>query len=216
IRWDYLADANRKHLHDVFSSLIKLRFHPLYKDVFISGATSSSLANAFKWIRVSSASDTSDLVAVGNFDVNPQTGTVTFPTAGTWYEYLNNTLFTSTGTTQNISLQPGEYHVYVNRNLNNLNATPVTQVPWNGTDLQVNLYPNPAVSDFIMDLTIPESGTSTIELYNSSGQFIKTIYSGFLTKGSRELTVRKPVVQGGIYYIKVKTKTAVKTIKVTL
>src|SRR5436190_6933315 len=48
-----------------------------------------------------------------------QTATVTFNTAGTWYDYLNGGVFTATGSAQSITLQPGEYHVYVNRNLTN-------------------------------------------------------------------------------------------------
>ena len=51
IRWDYMADPARKHVYDLFSNLIKLRFHPWYKDAFMSNRVDYNLAGAFKWIR---------------------------------------------------------------------------------------------------------------------------------------------------------------------
>ncbi len=216
IRWDYLKDARRKELHDVFSSLIQLRFHPWYKNVFMTGTISYSLANPFKTITLSSAQDSSDLVAVGNFDVNQQTGTVTFPTAGTWYDYLQNSPFTTTGGAQSITLQPGEYHVYTNRNVRNANATPVTNVLWQGNSLQAAVYPNPVQSTFMLDLNMPDNGNTSIDLYNALGQKTGNLYNGFLSKGSHEIQLQKLNVPAGSYYIRVTTKTATKTIKLTI
>ncbi|MBK8951116.1 MAG: hypothetical protein IPM85_00935 [Chitinophagaceae bacterium] len=68
----------------------KLRFHSWYKDVFIANNTTidRSLGGAFKYLRLRSANDSSCVVMIGNFDVNAQSGSVTFPVAGTWYDYL--------------------------------------------------------------------------------------------------------------------------------
>ncbi|HEU0064248.1 MAG TPA: alpha-amylase family glycosyl hydrolase, partial [Flavisolibacter sp.] len=216
IRWDYLADPNRKHLHDEVASLINLRFNPLYKDVFITGTTTSSLGAAFKWLTVRSASDSSDLLVIGNFDVNPQSGSVTFPTSGTWYDYLNNTTFSATGSSQAFMLQPGEFHVYINRNLNNLNPLAVVNVPGNLNGLQALLYPNPAVEKFTIQLNIPESGKGTIDLFSLQGQFLKNLKTGFLYKGQQELTFKRPSLPSGTYFIKITAKSGTKTIKLTL
>jgi 1,4-alpha-glucan branching enzyme len=215
IRWDYLNDARRKSIYTTYSSLIKLRFNPWYKDAFTTGSISQSLNGAVKWIKVSSG-DTSHLIVVGNFDVNSQTANISFQTSGTWYDYLGNTTFSSTGTAQSINLQPGEFHVFVNRNVNNVVATPVIDVPWNEATLEVKAYPNPINADFTLEVKLPQSGKVTADLYNSLGQYVETLYNGFLIKGARQLAVKKPKLSKGIYYLKLNTKSITKTIPVTI
>lgn len=126
IRWDYFQNANRKQLYDVYSKLIKLRFNPLFKDVFVTNITNQNLGGYFKSIVLSANS--AKIVVIGNFDVAQQTGSVTFPTAGVWYDYLNNTTITATGNSQSFTLQAGEYHVYTNID----GAVPVTILSFEG------------------------------------------------------------------------------------
>ncbi len=126
IRWDYLQQVNRKKLHDIYSALIKLRFNATYKDAFVLNISQQSLGGAFKWIELNGT--TGKIVVIGNFDVVPQTGSVTFQNAGTWYDYLNGTTITATGSPQFFTLQPGEYHVFTNTNV----ILPVTLVSFNG------------------------------------------------------------------------------------
>ena len=126
IRWDYLQQARRKELNNVYGSLIKLRFNSLYKNLFVSNAVQQDFTEAFKTLKLSQAG--ASIVVIGNFDVVPQTSSVTFQNAGTWYDYLNNTTITATGAAQPFTLQPGEYHVFLNMNA----ALPVTLVSFTG------------------------------------------------------------------------------------
>lgn len=215
IRWDYLNDSRRKSIYTTYSKLINLRFHPWYKEAFTSGVINKDLSSAFKWIKISSASDTSDLLVVGNFDVGAQTGTVSFQTAGTWYDYLNNATFTATGSAQSITLQPGEFHVYVNRNVNNNSPTPVQNVPWNGNTLEVKVYPNPALASFTAEVNIPQSSVVIINLYNALGQQVTTLFNDFLIKGTHQLLLNRGNASSGNYYLKIATKTATKTIQLS-
>ncbi len=112
IRWDYFQQANRKKLYNVYSALNGLRKGVQFKDEFTSNASTQSLAGLFKYIILSSTPN--KLVAIGNFDVASQTSSVTFPVAGTWYDYLNGGTIAATGGSQNFTLQPGEYYVYTN------------------------------------------------------------------------------------------------------
>ncbi|MEI9806399.1 MAG: hypothetical protein WDO16_00230 [Bacteroidota bacterium] len=125
-----MLDAQRKKVYDTYSSLNKLRFHPWYKDVFIGNNISltRSLAGGFKNITIRSAADSSMICVVGNFDVTAQAGLFTFPSAGTWFDYLNGVTFSATGAAQSLALQPGEFHVYVNRNVSNIATTPVIDI----------------------------------------------------------------------------------------
>lgn len=217
IRWDYKNEARRQQVFNTYSQLNRLRNHQWYKGVFQSATIERNLGAMFKWIKLTTTGDTSDLVVIGNFDVIPQTGTVTFPTAGTWYDYFGNFIHVSTGTPQSFTLQPGEFHVYVNRNVNNVTPTPVVNVPWNGATLEARLYPNPVVNtSYAVEIKLPQSSKTTIELYNGVGQFISTVYNGFLTNGTRVVNLPALQLNKGIYFLKLKTKDQAKTIALTL
>ncbi len=106
IRWDYYQQTNRKKLFNVYSALIKLRFNPSYSGEFVSNSSSQSLSGNFRWVTMSK------IVLVGNFDVVSQTGSVTFPSIGTWTDYLDSTTKEVTNASQSFTLQPGEFHVF--------------------------------------------------------------------------------------------------------
>ena len=216
IRWDYLNDARRKSIYNTYSKLINLRFHPWYKDALMDGTVESSLGTAFKWIKLRTGNDSSDMVVIGNFDGSTQIGAVTFPVQGTWFDYLNNTTFSATGTAQSISLLPGEFRVYVNRNVNNVTTTPVSNIPWNGTAMAAKVFPNPVQMSYTLEISVPQSGNAIVELYNSNGQFLRTVHNGFLTRGSRQISLNRPTTAAGTYFLKITLKGETKTIPLTL
>ncbi len=115
IVWNYYQNPNRKALYNVYANLNKLKNNPVYLSTFTSSNISYDLSSAFKWMKISGPSLT--MMVVGNFDVGTQSGTVTFPSAGTWYSYLTTNTITATGAPQIITLQPGEYYVYTNSNI---------------------------------------------------------------------------------------------------
>ena len=209
IQWDYKTVVQRKRVYDVFSSLNKLRFHPWYKDVFLPNgiAIDQNLGGAFKWLRVRSASDTSCILVVGNFDVAAQSGSVTFPVAGTWYDYLNSGTFSATGSAQSITLQPGEYRVYLNRNLINAVVTSTGGISAANNILNAKVSPNPARSAAALDLDVPETGKVEVVLFNTVGEQVAILFSGKLAKGKQRLTITGKLanLQGGLYLLNIKT-----------
>jgi hypothetical protein len=219
IRWDYLQVAERKHLYEEFTNLNKLRFHPWYKDVFIANNINltRNLSGAFKSMIIKSANDSSMLCVVGNFDVTTQSGLVTFPTAGTWFDYLNNITFTATGTPQAITLLPGEFHVYLNRNLNGI-TTPVININDPGDALQVIVYPNPLDNASVVEMFIPEKGNVQADLWNAQGQKVANVFSGTLTKGKHTvlLSGKTNNLPPGMYLLKVETKNKIQPVKVLI
>lgn len=216
IRWDYLTQARRKHVYDEFSSLIKLRFHPWYQAAFLSNRVDQSLTGAFKWIKVTT--DTSNLLVVGNFDVAATTGTVTFQNAGTWYDYLGGTTFSATGSSQSITLQPGEFHVYINRNVTNTTTTPVSSIPINSSMLAASVFPNPVAGSFTVDVNLPQSGPVQVAVLNVLGQQSALLYDAFQTKGQHQFSFSRTAIKtkGGAYYLRVTTKEGIKTVPITV
>lgn len=126
--WEYMQDANRLQLWNVYSRLINLKLQ--YPAVFNSTAFNYDFydnGGLFRQFQIADpAANGMKVTVVANFDVVPQTRTITFQSTGTWYSFVSDG--TGTGlnggegasatistTTQSITLQPGEYHVYTDR-----------------------------------------------------------------------------------------------------
>jgi glycosidase len=220
IRWNYLQDVRRKRVYDIYSSLSKLRNHAWYKDVFTGSNINlaSNISGAFKSIIIRSALDTSELVVVGNFDVTAQTTSITFPVAGTWYDYLNGNTFTSTGSSQSITLQPGEYHIYLNRNLTNVVATPVIDIGNPPSALQLFVYPNPIDNYSIAEIYIPERGNVQLDLWNVYGQKIANVFTGTLVKGKHTIPLSDKTnnLPAGVYLLKLYAKNKTQSTKIVI
>ncbi|HEX2533934.1 MAG TPA: T9SS type A sorting domain-containing protein, partial [Chitinophagaceae bacterium] len=212
IRWDFTTDPRRKSVYHTYRRMLQLRAHPSFRNAFLAGTTSQSLAGAVKWLQLNT--DSSRMLVVGNFDVVPQTATVTFAQAGTWYGYLDSTTFTATGSAQNIILQPGEYRVYLNRNVHQLANTPVRNVPGGEAALQASAFPNPVASSCTIAFTLPRSGTVQLDLVDNNGRVLRQLQSRFYPRGThRAVFSRKELtLVPGIYFIRLRTGEQTKTI----
>jgi len=181
IRWDYLRDSARRKLHDVYASLLALRgAYPL----LANGSTSYSLTGNVKYLSVVSSGLSA--VVVGNFDVVSASGSVAFPSAGTWYDYLSPQKVQATGSQQQITLAPGEYHVYLNKDLNPadtaVNDTSTTSSPAAG--LSVAVCPNPVVSwGTTIRYSLPVAGDALLEIYSLRGARVAAIDMGSQAAG---------------------------------
>jgi len=83
IHWDYLQNANRKHIYDTWSTLIA--FKKKYP-VFNTTDFTLNVGTLTKSILLKDA--VMDVVIVGNFDVTQKTINTTFSKTGIWYEYF--------------------------------------------------------------------------------------------------------------------------------
>ena len=107
--WEYMADANRHHLYQVYSRMIRMKKS---NPVFTSTSFTYSLAGAVKTIQM--LDPAANVEVIGNFDVVPQTATITFPAAGSWYDNFSGASINLTSASYTVTLQPGEYHLYSN------------------------------------------------------------------------------------------------------
>lgn len=107
-RWDYLEDANRKKLHDAYTKMLSLK--KTYS-AFATTNYSIDLVGNFKQILLKGDKN---ICVVANLDTKEQSATVNFEKIGTWKEQFTGETLTITTTTPNLTLQPGEYRVYIN------------------------------------------------------------------------------------------------------
>jgi 1,4-alpha-glucan branching enzyme len=105
--WEYMGDPLRKGLYNAYAKLIRMKIN---NPVF---TTSNVLYNATGGIKSIALTGTNvNVMMVANFDVVTQTSAVAFPSMGTYYDYYtSNQISVSTAFT-NITLTPGEYHIY--------------------------------------------------------------------------------------------------------
>ena len=207
ILWNYFQEVQRRRVYDIFAALNKLRFHPWYRDVFIANNTtiSRNLGGSVKTLVVRSATDSSMLCVIGNFDVTAQSLSFTFPAAGTWYSYLNGGTFNATGGSQTLNLQPGEYHVFLNRNLVNAVVTSDGGPRTNPAGFQLRVFPNPLSAACWLELTLPEPERVRADLYDVTGQHLGVLLQTGLNRGVHRIPLEASVriLPAGRYWVRI-------------
>lgn len=114
VLWTYNTNPERVALKNAFSKFIKLKTK---NSIFTTSNYSYILNGGLKFINLKEGAKS--LVLVGNFDVVPQSITMSMGSAGTWYDVKdNNKSFNLPTNTYAITLAPGEYHLYSNFVLN--------------------------------------------------------------------------------------------------
>ncbi|TAE69487.1 MAG: T9SS C-terminal target domain-containing protein, partial [Bacteroidetes bacterium] len=181
VRWDYYNVPERRALYNVYSKLLNLRTNPRFNSTFSTGVLgANNFTGAIKSMTITS--DSLNLVVVGNFDVNRQQTTISFPSTGTWYSFLDGSARTviNAGST-NITLEPGQYYVYTNINLATSGGGGGTIAPGNQAGgVQINIAPNPArgANATIRVDVANASGTMAIDLLDIAGRKLHTFYNG--------------------------------------
>jgi len=72
-------------------------------------------------------------------------------------------------------------------------------------ELQQN-YPNPFNPTTNIKYSIPENSFTTISIYDNLGREIQTLFSGFRTAGTYEITFNGSGLSSGVYYYKITTE----------
>ena len=124
--WEYMNDPNRRHLYDTYDSIIKFRLNN--PNIFNNTTFTYDFYNNGGLCKLFQIADPDasgkKVTVIANLDVVTQSKMVTFQSTGNWTNYVSNgtgtgingatsTNFTLATAIQTISLQPGEYHMYV-------------------------------------------------------------------------------------------------------
>jgi hypothetical protein len=206
--WENFGDVSKRALYDVYSNLLRLRQNPSFISTFTGNNYTLDLAGTVKTIQVNT--DSLKIVVVGNFDLSAKTANVTFPNSGTWFSYLTKTSINVSGTSSSISLQPGEYHVYLNRDLSSSVVTALLNPVLPELDLQTIIYPNPVKNELNLKYVLPKSGQVVISLMSSNGILLGTLFKGVQSSGLKNMSfpgsaLAGKIKSGGIYYLNIQT-----------
>jgi glycosidase len=217
IRWDYYASGvpapapytatgalahpaalttERRRLYDTYRALIALKKQPAFAN------PTTFTQNVGGGVAVKSSvvtSATLSAVTVGNFDVVPQTATITFPNTGTWYNYLTGTALNVTSTAMSMTLQPGQYAVYTSQKVNSPLATTAAQA---AAVLKLALVPNPASGATTVAYELPSGTTATIAVQNLLGQTIRQLAPARQAAGAQTQSVSLAGLAPGVYLVR--------------
>lgn len=165
--------------------------------------------------------DSLKVVVIGNFDIAARTASFNFPATGTWHSYLTKTSINVTGGSANITLQPGEYHVYLNKDLSSNLVTSITNPGLPVLDAKLSVYPNPVISKSTVSYTLSSSEEVMVDLVSIDGTVISRLYKGVKPAGKHTLVVGRDLagkdnLNSGVYMIMVKTSRGQNAVKILI
>jgi photosystem II stability/assembly factor-like uncharacterized protein len=85
-------------------------------------------------------------------------------------------------------------------------ATPVTEAPARENLETGQNFPNPFSTQTIIPINLPQSGKVVVSIFNSRGDFLRTIWSGFLSSGTQNIVFDAGDLPAGTYVYRVNTE----------
>jgi hypothetical protein len=150
-----------------------------------------------------------NVVVVGNFDVYQGTLIPGFSQTGPWYDFFGGDTLNVTNLTDQISLQPGEYHIYTTVKLPKPLFTGIGEITNSTTQNGRNstAYPNPSSGAFTIQYSIPNASHIKISVSDIYGRTIAGLFDGMVNEGTYKMAWngqdnRGQQVSPGIYLYK--------------
>ncbi|TDN36519.1 1,4-alpha-glucan-branching protein [Hymenobacter sp. UV11] len=197
ILWNYYNEPNRRHLFDTYRALIALKKQPVFA---APTAYTQNLSGPVKATYVT-GTDLS-VVSFGNFDVVANSAAITFPTIGTWYNYLDGTQLAVATTPMTMSLQPGQYAVYTSRKITAPTGTTLATTPQQTAVFQLSVAPNPAAGTTAITYALPAAATTTIAVQNLLGQTIRQLAPARQAAGPQTQALPLQGLAPGVYLVR--------------
>lgn len=203
ITWQYTQVPARSLVLDWYQRLLQLRKSDAFQNAMKQ--FDYSLTSAFKYLTFKS--NDLNVVVVGNFDVTNASGTVTFPRTGMWVDLKDNQTKVINQTNNSFTLAPGEYHVYLDRPLDQVTANRETL----STSVKVKVYPNPSLGAGTLQLELVKAATIHLVITNIHGQTILQTKNQKWPAGTYQLPIGIDVP--GTYFIKVRSSEGMQVLK---
>jgi hypothetical protein len=156
--------ANRGKIYSDWAKMIGLRTK---ENLFEVGQHSFNLSTTGRprldvWTSNTQTSSLSYVFVLTNFSNNTYNVAGGFPFAGTWSNLMDNSTFSVTDTNMNISIEPGEFRVFGNKQ-SSLNSDNFSALSY------ISLLPNPSTDFFSVNID-----SSKVFIYSMTGQLVKS------------------------------------------
>ena len=199
ILWDYQDEPSRNRLYHIHKSLIELKKN---YDVFRTTDFSTSLSGSTRRINLNHSD--MNVTVLGNFGVVPGNVIPNFQHTGWWYDYFSGDSILVETTNEQISLNPGEYHLYTDLKLS------IPDIPVNSKELEqqkfdITIFPNPSAAEIQINFTLKAQSDLAIHLFDMTGQKISTLSEDRLPFGEHTITWSPPMlITDGMYLLEFK------------
>ena len=162
-KWDYMKDANRKHLYNVYSNLIELK-----KTVPAFSTTNFTMQTTGIVKSIALNHPDGDILVIANFDTKENYIKPGFSQTGWWYDHFAGDSIMVTDKGMTLYSLPGAYHLFSQKKLKGFNIiTGIDDKPVIEPHDRLNIYPNPA-SDIIYIATNSDT-QKTIRIMSLTG-----------------------------------------------
>jgi len=216
VLWNYYDVADRYRLYQVYQALIGLKKE---HNAFRTTDYTMDVATEAKTIHLNDAD--MNVTIVGNFDVLARHIDPNFQSTGNWYDYFSGEELTVNNVNADLTLQPGEYHIYTDKKLTKPDIeTAVEDISKVNQSVRINAFPNPAkVNSTISVFSDEYIENVSIQIYNMQGMLIRNLYSGKLLKGQNRFNwdlkgTNGEKVSSGIYFSCIQTNSFAKNIMI--
>jgi glycosidase len=225
IRWDYAEDPDRRRLYETWAALINLRGD---YEVFTSVDTDVDLNVGLtpdRWIKLTLLGapdgEPKEVVIVGNFGVTPGSVDVTFPNAGTWYEFFSDTELELADANASIALEPGQARIYTDVDVPSpppgLYAVDDEESPAAPLAFRLGAaYPNPFATTATLTYTLPAAADVRLDVFDTLGRRVAVLVDGPQPPGEHAATLRGAGLGSGTYFVRLTAGSQTATTQLTL
>lgn len=200
IRWDYLNNPERRHLHDVVAALLHLRTQ---YDVFETADFQLNTGpGKIRNIRLNSPAMNVHVLA--NVATTTETATANFQHTGWWYDYYTGDSVEVTNTAMTFSLPAAGYRLYTDHYIALPPGIVFTDVktPPQSALASLSVWPNPAPERVEVAFSLKENAALAFELLDVAGKRLRYWREGALPEGPHAVTVDMPA-GAGLYFLKI-------------
>jgi len=136
-----------------------------------------------------------------NFDVVETSIDVDFSHTGVWYDYIEGNSIDVQNTAQSITLAPGEYHVYLDKEIDSGIISGIEDIE--NQIIDYKLFPNPGHQNLNINIELDNNSAVNISVYDSNARLV--LEKQFdLVQGNNRLNIDISDLNTGIYHIKIK------------
>ena len=182
-------DSNAVKLQRFMAEIMNLRKdYPVFASSDIGGSQLDGLLKRLKITNSGTGANDFNVIVLANFHSTVQNLSGDWHRTGQWYEYFNGDSVNVTSLTQSVTLQPGEFRLYLSKRVRTARFARLT--PWwrvnqiaSSADDQaladleasgVVAYPVPTAEELIVRVQGRHRGAVAIRLYDATGREVGT------------------------------------------
>jgi hypothetical protein len=185
---NWLQDPERLAVYNSWAKMIDIRKN---ENVFENGQFTWNFSQVGRprldvWTSTSPSTDLAYVFVLTNFSDQTYTVAGGFPYTGNWYNLMDNSLVSVSTTSQNISIEPGGFRVFGNKEA----LLSSNFIPFENSFV---IYPNPVNDAFALTIE-----TKAIDIYNIAGQLVKSFQ-----KNTSNSFLNVSDLQNGVYLMKI-------------